>query len=726
MNKNNLIAIAEDSLTQAEQLKHILVKNGYKVIHGINGREVLEKVKKTRPLLIIADILMPVMDGYDLCREIKAHDDLNNVPVILLTSLTEAEDVLKGLECGADSYVMKPFNEQHLMLRIHSLLTVIPDNDDEKIQQEKVDVLFEGKKYLVSSTRFQILNMLLSTYEGAVQKTQKLIETQTLLSNLKASLEKKVEEKTENLRMKIREREEVEAAIRMSENKYRNLVENALVGIFSSTPEGQILFVNEAFCTILHYDSPDNLISQAFQHLTKSPGDYLTFLELLKKNNQVRNFEIELVTATAQTKWLMINALLKGDIISGMILDITERKKAEEEELKYQEELRIAKEKAEESDKLNSAFLANMSHEIRTPMNAIIGFSSLLTDPGISSENRRDFICRISENCYSLLNLVENILDLSKLEASKIKIFEKRCYLNRLLGDIFKTYYKEKKPEDNSLIKFTVQTAIDDEDLSIITDPVRLQQILSNLLDNAFKFTEKGSIGFGYVIKDDTLQFFVRDTGMGLSDNQKVFIFDSFRKADDVKTKLYGGAGLGLAICKKLIRLLGGKIWVESESGKGSVFYFTIPLKVSEKPDIDFKETVPVKESISLKDKRILIAEDDMANYKLLEAILAKTEVNLLWAKDGLEAVNLLNSGKVFDLVMMDLRMPNMDGFQAAREIRQFNKRIPVVAVTAYSMGDEMKMAIDSGFNDYLTKPVNPEKLIDTVAKHIHSETKGE
>jgi PAS domain S-box-containing protein len=716
------IAIAEDSPTQAEELKYLLEKNGYKVVHGTNGREVMEQVKKERPLLIIADILMPVMDGYELCRQIKANPELGEVPVILLTSLTKAEHVLKGLECGADSYVMKPFNEQHLMSRIHSVIIKKPSRDDDIVKQDNVDILFEGKKYLVNSTRFQILNMLLSTYESAVEKTRKLIETQTLLSNLKATLEKKVEEKTADLRTKIVQREEVETAIRASEKKYRNLVENALVGVFSATVKGQFKFVNEAFCTILQYDSHEKLISQTFRSLFKSPADYETFLETFKENNQVRNYETELVSGQNQTRWVIVNALLKDEILSGMILDITDRKKAEEKELEYQEELKIAKEKAEESDKLKTAFLANMSHEVRTPMNAIIGFSNLFADTGISYEKKKDFANRILENCYSLLNLIENILDVAKLEAGKLKIYEKKCYLNQLLINIYSTFLKERKVDDKNRIRLRLQKTIDDKNFSISTDDIRLQQVLSNLLDNAFKFTEQGSIEFGYTVQDDFLKFFVKDTGMGLLQDQKEFVFDNFRKVEETKTKLYSGAGLGLAICKKLLKLMEGKIWVESEFGKGSTFYFTIPLKVSKKPEVDLVEKIPVNESFSFKDKKILVAEDDRLNYKLVEAIMEGTEATLFWARDGIEAVEFFKSGKKADLVLMDIRMPQMDGFQATQEIRKLNKVLPVLAITAYSLGNEKEMAMQSGFNDYITKPLNPKKLLNTISKYIYEE----
>ncbi len=720
---NNLIIIAEDSLTQAENLKFILENNGYKVVHGINGQETLNLAKETRPIMVVSDIIMPVMDGYELCRQVKADENLKQVPVILLTSLTNTEEVLKGLECGADSYVMKPYNEQYLLNRIETILTNWHFARDQNVkQQESIDILFSGKKYFISTTRSQILNMLLSTYEGAVQKTQKLTETQAALSILRASLEKKVEEKTKDLSLKIIEREQIETAIRASEKKYRSLVENALIGVFSATFNDRLLFVNEALSSLLEYDSVDEMMSCPFTSLFKTQGEYKVFIKSLRKDRQVRNFEIELVPNSGQSKWVIVNALVKGEILSGMMLDITERKKTEEKEKEYQEELKVEKEKAEESDRLKSAFLSNMSHEIRTPMNAITGFSSLLADSGISSENRRDFVSRISESCYNLLNLIENMLDIAKLEAGKFKIYEKKCSLNILLAGIYSTFTKEKKNRGKDQISFRLQTAVQEKNFGILTDPVRIHQVLSNLLDNAFKFTEKGSIEFGYDVQDDTLQFFVRDTGKGLSGDQKEFIFERFRKAEDARTKLYGGAGLGLAICRKLTGLLGGEIWVESDMEKGSAFYFTIPLKVTEKPVEDVRKKIQTPVSYSLKGRKILVAEDNMLNYKLIEAILGKTEAGLVWAKDGMEAVKLFSSGQVFDLVLMDIRMPNMDGFQATQEIRKLKKEVPVVAITAYGMGDEKDIAMKSGFDDYLTKPVNAEKLIETVHNYIHEE----
>ncbi|MCK5135689.1 MAG: response regulator [Bacteroidales bacterium] len=718
MNQNKLILFAEDSLTQAEKLKMMLEDNGYIPVHAKDGIEAFELAKSKKPDLILSDIIMPGMDGYELCRTVKKDNDLKEVPVILLTSLSDVEDVLNGLECGADNYIMKPFVTGQLISRINN---VLQDRyrREEKLEQENIEILFEGKKYLVSSTRFQILNMLLSTYEGAVERTEKLTVAQTTLNVLRKSLEKKVDERTRDLQDKINERERVESDIRESEKEYRSLIENALVGVFSVTIKGQVKFINEALCKLLEYESKEKILAQNFKSLFNNPADYDSLIEKLMSSKQMKNFEVKMISDRAAKKWVILNAVIKDDIMSGMILDISDRKKTEEKEKRYQEELRKAKEKAEESDRLKSTFLSNMSHEIRTPMNAITGFSSLLSSIALTPERKAEFVERISKNCYQLLDLIKNILDLAKLEADQMVINEKVCPVNELMKDIYAKFSSELSRINKDHIKFKLISSGKDDDLNIITDPSRISQVLNKLIDNGLKFTEKGSVEFGYSIQQKNIEFYVKDTGMGLSEEQKEYVFERFRKAEDTKTKLYGGAGLGLSICKKLVELMGGRIWVQSEQHKGSHFYFTIPLKTTEKPAVVTKETSHKPDNKKLANKRILIAEDNLYNYKLLEAILTGTETEIVWAKDGLEAVECCKSDSEFDMVLMDLKMPNMDGIEATREIKKLNKQMPVLAVSAYTMADEKEKTIRAGCNDFLSKPVNPQQLMEMMQKYI-------
>ena len=362
--QNNLIVIAEDSFTQAEKLKFLLNGFGYEVAHGINGREAFDMAKKYLPIMIITEILMPEMDGYELCKKIKADKTLRQIPVVLLTKLTNSTDILKGLECGADNYIMKPYDEKYLLTHLQSIIANKHILKEDQLKT-RIDISFSNKEYSFSLTRLQILGMLLSTYQGAVSKTRELISTREELNTLNNTLEQKIKEKTRDLLIEVDAQKQIEEAIKESEHKYRNLIENALVGVFSSTAEGEFTFVNKALVNMLEF------APRKIQSLFTNKKNNAAFFSVLKKNHQVRDFETELTSGTGKKKNVIINAQLKGKTLSGMIVDITSRKEAEEEERKYREKLFSAKEKAEGSNRLKSTFLSNMSHEIRTPINVI-------------------------------------------------------------------------------------------------------------------------------------------------------------------------------------------------------------------------------------------------------------------------------------------------------------------------------------------------------------------
>jgi len=714
-----LIVVAEDSPTQAENITYSIESLGYRVLCGSNGEEALKLIRDNIPALVISDIIMPVMDGYRLCKSIKTDPDLINIPVILLTSLADTEDVLKGLECGADNYIIKPYNEEQLAAKIDSILKDQDEDSEAKSKQEEIDILFEGKKYLLSSTRFRILNMLLSTYEGAVEKTRKLEETRNDLNDLRNSLEQKIIERTKDLQQEIHERQVIEQAIMKSEKKYRDLVENVMIGVFNLSDDGRILFANQGLTELINDRSEKGLLDSSFQTLCHHPHEFDKFLEMLYEAGHLLDFKMELIAKSGEVKTVIINAHQKKENISGILLNITEREKLLSQERRYQDELKIAKDQAEESDRLKSAFLSNMSHEIRTPLNAITGFSSLIAKTEPESENKKEFIRIINDNCEVLLNLINNILDIAKLEAGKIKLNIRNCQINKLLDNIYILYSGQLEKQKKANLSFNLVKAINDETFYIYTDAERLFQVLSNLIENAIKFTETGSIGFGYEVKNELLEFYVKDTGVGLSGEQQEIIFERFRKAEESKTKLYGGAGLGLAICRKLLQLMDGSIRVESSPGQGADFCFNIPLVPGvHEPEVTQADIIPVKEH-SMKGKKILVAEDNHLNYLLIEAFLAGTAIKICWARDGQEAVDQCKSPGDFDMVLMDLRMPIMDGYQAVRDIRSFNKDLPVVAVTAYSLSEVKKNTEGDWFTDYLAKPVNQEKLLQMINQYV-------
>jgi PAS domain S-box-containing protein len=425
----------------------------------------------------------------------------------------------------------------------------------------------------------------------------------------------------------------------------------------------------------------------------------------------------------------------EGEVIgvTGISLEISKRKQAEDEIRNYSEklavqnvklklindELKKAKEKAEGSDKLKSAFLANMSHEIRTPMNAILGFATLIRNRVLTAEKRKEYIDLINSNCRQLLHIITDIIDISKIEAGQISIFNKNFLLNKALNELYLNFKNQievlKKP-----IEINLKTGLKNEDSALFSDKIRLEQILTNLLSNALKFTDKGKIEFGYTLdRKRNIIFFVRDTGIGMTDDEQKIIFDRFRQASTSFNKMYGGTGLGLSISKGLTEKLGGRIWVESTMGKGSSFFFSIPYKpgirIEKPPQIDYNK------EYNWQGKTILIAEDEDVNYNLLETILSPTKAVILRAKTGGEAVEFCSNRNDIDIVLMDMKMPDMNGFEATKKIKDTRNDLPIVAQTAYAMSTDEDNCLKVGCDDYISKPIRIDDLLVKIEHYINA-----
>ena len=376
------------------------------------------------------------------------------------------------------------------------------------------------------------------------------------------------------------------------------------------------------------------------------------------------------------------------------------------------------KEKAEQSDLLKSSFLSNMSHEIRTPMNGIIGFSQLLiheTDP----DARKNYVNIINESGETLLKLINEILDLSEIESGQGKIVNKSFDLNRLLKDLWQIFESEKAVLNREKLSLDLEIPEDGRVNQVVMDPSRLKQVLSNLLGNALKFTESGKIAFGYKrLGFNEIQFYVRDTGIGINQEEQDVVFDRFYKIEGGIKKLYGGTGLGLAISKQLVNLMGGEMWLESKPGVGSEFYFTLPLEEVFNED----EKLKSKEDghFNWEGKKLLIAEDEELNYKLYSEIFKPTGIEIVHAENGRVAVELFGKGQNFDIVILDLKMPEMDGIQAFKHIKKINKEVPVFAITAFAMEEEKQEIEAMGFNKYFAKPINKKELFSTLSEFLN------
>jgi PAS domain S-box-containing protein len=383
------------------------------------------------------------------------------------------------------------------------------------------------------------------------------------------------------------------------------------------------------------------------------------------------------------------------------------------------DDLVLAKDKAEESERLKTAFLQNMSHEIRTPMNAISGFSQMLQNPFLTMEKRENYTSIIINSTNQLLSIVNNILTISAIETKQEKACIDIINVNEIICDLNAIFRIQAL---NKGVSFFMKTGMTDDDAFIYGDKTKITQILSNLLINAFKFTHQGYIEFGYnQWKDEPnravqpiLEFFVKDTGIGIKPEVQKTIFDRFMQADKSIQYEYGGAGLGLSISKGLAEILGGHIRLESEPGKGSVFFFDMPYQVAEK----ISRSKPVSPDIE-KENTILVAEDQENNYLLIQELLSHTKLKLIWAHDGKEALELCQQNPQIELVLMDIKMPVMDGHTAAIEIKKLLPGLPVIALSAYALETEIQIYKDEAFDDYITKPVNPDELLMKIKNYI-------
>ena len=387
----------------------------------------------------------------------------------------------------------------------------------------------------------------------------------------------------------------------------------------------------------------------------------------------------------------------------GVTEDITAKKAAENE-------LIDAKEKAEESNRLKIAFLQNISHEIRTPMNAICGFTSLMMEPDLSMEQKANYSSIIRSSCDQLLTIITDVLTISSVETKQMKINIQEVNLNQLMDELTHIF----KPTATSLsLEFENTTDIPENQAYVLTDRTKLTQILSNLATNALKFTKEGSIEMNCHLENDAIAFFVKDTGIGFNPEIKETIFERFRQANDEINKKYGGTGLGLAISKAFVELLGGQIGVESQSGKGSTFHFSLPYKAAS--PIELEPFAPIAWDHGF---TILIAEDEDINFLFLETLLQPMNWKLLRARNGQEAVEMARADLSIRLILMDIRMPIMDGFQAATIIKEFRPELPILAQTAYANDYEIEK-YRAVFDDYMTKPLRIQILKQKISKFL-------
>ena len=443
--------------------------------------------------------------------------------------------------------------------------------------------------------------------------------------------------------------------------------------------------------------------------------------ETISKNVK---FAVEIGKWNFKTDYKLLS---KDDILGKALLQMRdnleenlhqlERKSKELEKLN--KELQEKNIKLEQTDRLKSAFLANISHEIRTPMNGIVGFSNLMCEENITNVERKEYFGVVQSSCTQLLSIIDDLVDISKIEAGLIEIYETITNLNKLMKDFYDFYLPSAKDKG---LELYFKPGLDDDEAFVLVDNTKLNQILTNLLDNAFKFTELGEIGLGYKIKNGFIEFWVKDTGVGISENDQEIVFERFRQADNFQDeKLYRGTGLGLSICKAFVEKMGGSIYVESEVGQGSTFYFKIPYKpvTDEEQSLRDSLTETTGEKDHWRDKKILIVEDEETNYLFLEILLKKTGAEILHAVTGKEAVEIVRTNPDIDIVLMDIQLPEMDGYEATRIIKALRPNLPVITQTGYALSGDDRKAFEAGADEYISKPIITKKLLRLMRKYL-------
>ena len=508
-----------------------------------------------------------------------------------------------------------------------------------------------------------------------------------------------------------------------SESELRKLhqaiIQSPITVVITDT-EGYIEFFNPAFCKITGWNDHEiigkkpNMLKSGFH-----PSSYYDNLWKTISSGKEWQGEFKNKKKNGEFYWELANiSPIRNNF--GTITHFVKIAENISYMKKIEKDLKKAKQDAEIANNYKNHFLANMSHEIRTPINTIIGFSELIKNENLTAQKHKKYSEIIEENSQALLRLIDDIIDVAKIEANELKIKKEACSLGDLFSELEMTYNNFLKRRQKQNLELIFQLPEESHHDVIFTDPYRLKQILNNLYINALKYTDAGHIEIGYtILNDNKLRFFVSDTGSGIPANRIKNIFRRFSYSEEHSGADAPSSGLGLSISKDLSLLLGGDINVKSVEGEGSVFFLTIPYDKIKIPMVRSAVKSPAQVKYNFSNFTIMVAEDTPYNYEYLYSILQKTGANVIWAKDGIDVLTLYNNTKV-DLILMDIQLPEINGYEATSQIRLKDHDIPIIAQTAYAMAEDRQKCLESGCNEVLVKPIRMDDVLTTVAKYLN------
>ncbi|MFO7656418.1 MAG: response regulator [Bacteroidales bacterium] len=737
------------------------------------AREVLQQLEPCSPDscsydVLLTDYRLTGMSGLELIKTVKQVKRLP-IAIIMVTGQGDEEIAIQALKLGADEYLVKRPN---YLYRLPSMILSACQRHELQKQQAALrqseerfrrlaenapDIIFRYEIKPVN--RFSYVSPVVTKITGYTPEEHyadpdlgnKLIHPDDRGLLLKAAVETNEplvlrwvrkdgtvictelrivpvydEEGTlialEGIARDISVQKEIENALKENEKKYRLLADNSGDVIFVLDLNLRYTFVSPAVEELRGY-TVEEVMSQSLEDVL-TPESYRLAMTIINEelkplilsggnplNTRVLELEMKRKDGTTVPTEVKVSVMSDGDSkpvgLVGVTRDITGRKIIESELIR-------AKEKAEESDRLKTAFLANMSHEIRTPMNGILGFTQILRRSGTDDKNYVHYLDIINSSCDRLLAVVNDIIEISKIEAGIIEINKDDTDIGKVIQEVA-DFYSGACQNKNLTLTWTMD--IPEDKVLCNTDDARLHQILSNLISNAVKFTVKGGIAINCTFSNNLYKFTVTDTGVGIEEKSMKVVFERFRQADENLTRQYGGSGLGLAIAKAYTEALGGEIWLESETGKGSKVSFTLPFDQSKKISKQLVEEADI-DNINWNGKKILVAEDETDSYLFVAEVLEPTGITIFHASNGKEALEIYNRS-LPDIVLLDIRMPKLDGYQVIKEIRKHNTEIPVIAITAYALETDRQKALLQGFNDHITKPVRYEHLLRILQKHL-------